>query len=287
MRRKSEANNSKHILQTLINLMIQNYENRQCVVPSWFEDSMVGYGDSDSASFLENSSKFSDISCQYSVQYWGDTFLSNDHVKSVMQNADPKYSTRISGECHGPPYEIEFDDENKQVCVRHCSPFKITTLMNKELLQNTIQFNRRQVDAIRSAMMPGLSLIVGPPGTGKTDVAVQTMLNLFRNNPNEKLVIVTHSNTALNQIFEKLIDNGFPEEFLIRLGHGEVDLKSEKNFSRMGRVDYILKRRKELLESVRGMYQIFLLLSISTSKISILEARDCSEKNETRSNHIK
>ncbi len=30
-----------------------------------------------------------------------------------------------------------------------------------------------QVEAIRSGVNPGLTLVVGPPGTGKTDVAVQ------------------------------------------------------------------------------------------------------------------
>jgi pantothenate kinase-related protein Tda10 len=30
-----------------------------------------------------------------------------------------------------------------------------------------------QIEAIRSGMNPGLTMVVGPPGTGKTDVAVQ------------------------------------------------------------------------------------------------------------------
>ena len=29
------------------------------------------------------------------------------------------------------------------------------------------------MEAIRSGMNPGLTMVVGPPGTGKTDVAVQ------------------------------------------------------------------------------------------------------------------
>lgn len=30
-----------------------------------------------------------------------------------------------------------------------------------------------EVEAIKSGMQPGLTMVVGPPGTGKTDVAVQ------------------------------------------------------------------------------------------------------------------
>ena len=54
-------------------------------------------------------------------------------------------------------------------------------------------------------MQPGLNLIVGPPGTGKTDVAVQIISNLYHNYPDQRTLIVTHSNTALNQLFEKIM----------------------------------------------------------------------------------
>ena len=39
--------------------------------------------------------------------------------------------------------------------------------------QNQITFTATQIEAIRSGMQPGLTQVVGPPGTGKTDVAVQ------------------------------------------------------------------------------------------------------------------
>ena len=34
-------------------------------------------------------------------------------------------------------------------------------------------------------MQPGLTLVVGPPGTGKTDVAVQIISNLYHNFPEQ------------------------------------------------------------------------------------------------------
>ena len=36
--------------------------------------------------------------------------------------------------------------------------------------------------------------MVGPPGTGKTDVAVQIISNLYHNFPDQRTLIVTHSN---------------------------------------------------------------------------------------------
>lgn len=36
--------------------------------------------------------------------------------------------------------------------------------------------------------------VVGPPGTGKTDVAVQIISNVYHNFPEQRTLIVTHSN---------------------------------------------------------------------------------------------
>jgi superfamily II DNA or RNA helicase len=62
-----------------------------------------------------------------------------------------------------------------------------------------------QVEALRSGMNQGLTMIVGPPGTGKTDVAVQIICNLYHNYPTQKILLVAHSNTALNDLFEKIM----------------------------------------------------------------------------------
>ena len=65
---------------------------------------------------------------------------------------------------------------------------------HSEPKRNTVPFTPTQVEAIRAGMQPGLTMIVGPPGTGKTDVAVQIISNIYHNFPNERTCIVTHSN---------------------------------------------------------------------------------------------
>lgn len=40
------------------------------------------------------------------------------------------------------------------------------------------------------------------------------------------------------------------ERHLLRLGHGEEALETEKDFSRYGRVNYVLGKRIKLLEEV-------------------------------------
>jgi intron-binding protein aquarius len=67
------------------------------------------------------------------------------------------------------------------------------------------RYTPAQVEALRSGMNKGLTMIVGPPGTGKTDVAVQIICNLYHNYPTQKILLVAHSNTALNDLFEKIM----------------------------------------------------------------------------------
>ena len=91
-------------------------------------------------------------------------------------------------------------------------------------------------------------------GTGKTDVAVQIIANLYHSFPTQRTVIVTHSNAALNDLFEKVMARGdIDERYLLRLGSGERDLQTSSlhDFTKLGRVAHILSRRGELLEKVQ------------------------------------
>lgn len=49
-------------------------------------------------------------------------------------------------------------------------------------------------------------MVVGPPGTGKTDTAVQILNVLYHNCPSQRTLIITHSNQALNDLFEKIME---------------------------------------------------------------------------------
>jgi hypothetical protein len=67
-----------------------------------------------------------------------------------------------------------------------------------------------QVGAIISGVQPGLTMVVGPPGTGKTDTAVQVLNVLYHNCPTQRTLLITHSNQALNDLFEKIMQVGTP-----------------------------------------------------------------------------
>jgi len=46
---------------------------------------------------------------------------------------------------------------------------------------------------------------------------------LFHNFPDQKIVLVAHSNQALNDLFEKIVALDIPERYLLRLGRGIED----------------------------------------------------------------
>lgn len=71
--------------------------------------------------------------------------------------------------------------------------------------------------------------VVGPPGTGKTDVAVQIISNIYHNWPEQRTLIVTHSNTALNQLFEKIMHLDIDERHLLRLGTFTITFLSKSS----------------------------------------------------------
>jgi len=110
-------------------------------------------------------------------------------------------------------------------------------------------------------------MVVGPPGTGKTDTAVQIVANLYHNNPGQRILLITHSNAALNDLFEKIMERNVDGRHLLRLGSGETELRDSLAvggacgsgrgqggvFSKQGRVQWCLARRAELLAEVQRL----------------------------------
>ncbi|CAF1627837.1 unnamed protein product [Rotaria magnacalcarata] len=245
MRRKPKENNFKAVLETIRDLM-----NTNAVVPDWLQDLILGYGDPASA-------HYSNMKNNIPILDWNDTFIDVKHLRASF----PDYKIRATEDDrskHVPPFKLTFCDlrskgEHAGEKLIILEPYKIPNrgpYPFSQPRQNTVRFTPTQIEGIKTGMQPGLTLIVGPPGTGKTDVAVQIISNIYHNYPDQRTLIVTHSNQALNQLFEKIMTLDVDERHLLRLGHGEEELETDKDFSRYGRVNYILKKRLELLEQV-------------------------------------
>jgi len=79
--------------------------------------------------------------------------------------------------------------------------------------------NLSQIQAVERAFTSQISIIEGPPGTGKT----QTILNIIANvlMQNKRVAIVSNNNSAVENVYEKLEQYG--------LGHAIAKLGSNKN----------------------------------------------------------
>ena len=252
MRRKPKENNFKAVLETIRDLM-----NTDCVVPEWLHDIVLGYGDPGAAHYTKMANEIATLD-------FNDTFLDFEHLKESFPN--DRIDVKVKDEALlVPPFRLTFnrvtskkekkemDDSAATILVEpHTIPNRGPYPFN-EPKKNAVRFTPTQIEAIRAGMQPGLTMVVGPPGTGKTDVAVQVISNIYHNFPEQRTLIVTHSNMALNQLFEKIMALDIDERHLLRLGHGEEELETEKDFSRYGRVNYVLGKRLQLLDEVQRL----------------------------------
>uniref|UniRef100_A0A0L8GB52 RNA helicase aquarius n=1 Tax=Octopus bimaculoides TaxID=37653 RepID=A0A0L8GB52_OCTBM len=258
MRRKPKENNFKAVLETIRDLM-----NTDCVVPNWLHDLILGYGSPDAA-------HYSKMPNQIPTLDWNDTFLSSPHLKESFPDSEVIIEPQKQGVEPQPPFRLTMMADSSSLerstneektgpkstvnAEAHIIPNRGPYTYSQPK-RNTVPFTPTQIEAIRAGMQPGLTMVVGPPGTGKTDVAVQIISNLYHNFPDQRTLIVTHSNQALNQLFEKIIALDIDERHLLRLGHGEEALETEKDYSRYGRVNYVLAQRLELLDEVARLQE--------------------------------
>ena len=144
--------------------------------------------------------------------------------------------------------------DGDSIIVRSYVPDKVSPFTEAKVFKNQIPFTPTQIDAVVSGTLPGLTMIVGPPGSGKTDVAVQIISNIYHNFPNQNILLITHSNQALNQLFEKIVALDINPLHLLRLGHGEDELEIEGSegaeWGKYGRSKSYLEKRIQLLADV-------------------------------------
>lgn len=262
VRRNQRENNFRKILQTIQTLALSDV-----VVPEWLLEVFLGYGDPASATF-------SRLKTQLSAVDFRDTFIDRQHlIDSFPSNLvlqDDGCAVNI-----GPPYVLQ--NRNSSVPVVSgpktskkrrrdeaepaLDPVEVISVSTYETPNNgpypsdtpktnKIRFTPMQIEAITAGTQPGLTLVVGPPGTGKTDVATQIISNIYHDFPAQRTLLLAHSNHALNQLFQKIVNLDIDGRHLLRLGQGESDLEMSESFGKYGRVESFLENRAKYLAEV-------------------------------------
>lgn len=100
--------------------------------------------------------------------------------------------------------------------------------MNKEcVIQKYVQEildkspNSPNAVAVRKALgVKDIFLIQGPPGTGKSTVITEITCQILKNNPNDKILITSQSNVAVDHVINKIVPL-LPDQRIIRIGRSE------------------------------------------------------------------
>lgn len=269
VRRHGRENNFKSVLETVRGLMSGGANSVYRSVPSWLMPVLLGYGGDPtmanygSPKMRAFAERTTGVTSPSAALDYGDTFLDSNHLrdsfggcKLIVDGKEVAGDDKAEdGSSERKKYRVRVIENKGQDSAR----VEATTYpFPPSYAGNDIRFTPNQVSAIRSGLNPGLTTVIGPPGTGKTDVAVQIVANLYHSFPSQRTVIVTHSNAALNDIFSKVMERGdVDERYMLRLGSGEKYLEStsssKHDFTKTGRVAHIMHRRGELLEKVQRL----------------------------------
>lgn len=261
VRRAGRENNLKPLLQSIQQLSLSDTN-----LPAWLQEVYLGFGQPSGATYPNIDNKVTKID-------FLDTFLDEQH----LQESFPTGTLKHDGDHFPtPPYVLHHDSTETDavptnprkrrrgqmeaeaqprtsISVSSYQPPNTGPYPTDAPKKNSVRFTPTQVHALVQASQPGLSLIVGPPGTGKTDVATQLINILYHNFPEERILLIAHSNQALNQLFKKIVALDVDQRHLLRLGHGENELDAEGSFGKYGRVESFLDNRQALLTEVNRL----------------------------------
>lgn len=269
VRRKPRENNFKAVLDTILGAW--GDAKREELLPSWLHDLFLGYGNPSAATFTsiykqrqQKEVRVPLLDLVVDANHALETCFDENASEKLFVDVDDLKKLLVEKDAVGPFTFAEDLQKDGQVVIHAHRRSSNQQDVSRRSIPAPVRFTKSQVAAVLSGMCEGLTMIVGPPGTGKTDVAVQLVLNLYRTTPSsEKILIVAHSNQALNDFFSKILSRKLINEAeIVRLGQGHRSETSSSegqtssfhdDFSRNGRVNFLLQRRLDLLKEVEFM----------------------------------
>jgi superfamily I DNA and/or RNA helicase len=141
-----------------------------------------------------------------------------------------------------PPKELNLMSKSKPEFLRNLKETDVMKLIDKRMTNS-------QVKAIDSAANQILTLIHGPPGTGKTSVAAEIIRMWLLQKPNQKVLATADSNEAANNLYREIKKKGI----------------------RVLRWDKANKPRNKRI-IVYGSYDVFVITNVSSITDSILSS---------------
>ena len=169
VRRKGSENNFKSVLETIRGLM-DGVASISRVMPSWLQLIVLGLGDPAAASYKSTTvqsyaRRTVGVANPDAALDFGDTFLDEQHLRESFADTGDVVceggAMKAGEKCYYRIRFVESDSDGSKTKVE-AKPYAFP----KDVAGNPVRFTPPQVEAIRSGLSPGLSLVVGPPGTG-------------------------------------------------------------------------------------------------------------------------
>lgn len=218
------------------------------LLPSWLEKIILG------RQTVQDSSVSTDAVEDDEIDF-GDTFLNGSHIESSFPTMQVSVTDEDpSGTEDDTYYALRFVAGNKieARAVRKDFGILLDGCSEGSVAPNKLLFDQHQIAAIAAAMRPGLTLISGPPGTGKTSCMVQIICNLLRGSSEERILVILRTDHALDQ-FRELINARNVDHARVVQFKEELDTETSGVWASDNPVDILLYRRNFLLSKTREL----------------------------------
>lgn len=139
---------------------------------------------------------------------------------------------------------------------------------------NIFALNPSQFEAVHDAFLKKITVVTGPPGTGKSQVVLNILANAVWNN--NIVLFASRNNQAVNVVWEKM-NKIIPKELIMRMGNGENRKQTKTSLIE------ILKNRNTICENIHDVEKLQKELDIKNSSIEEIKNKinDLSKINKS------
>ena len=136
-------------------------------------------------------------------------------------------------------------------------PIPVGKVKKLSFANKYIESNSRQKQAVEKACSTDNSIlcIQGPPGTGKTSVILEIIQQELKRNKKLKILVVSQSNLAVDNVLERLID--LKEVEILRLGHEDKCTDKVNPYTYQKRIKS-LERKAKVKLVFKNISKVFL-----------------------------
>ncbi len=157
------------------------------------------------------------------------------------------------------------------------------TISDDGLMLLPFDFNQSQVRAIDAALKNKISIIEGPPGTGKTQTILNLIVNIICRGKN--CAVVSNNNTAIENVYEKLVEEKF--SFIAATLGRQTNVEKFFESEHKGELTWFLEQQEEpikLNDSLRITELSAQMKKIQDTEVetSLLESQLIDMQNEKR-----